>query len=96
MIACIPCLLARNDLLLYIMMKVLGIDIGIGIFNTYQMGKSIDVLGIQLNFFGIMVLGIQYFKKVLTHTLVFSFIMASYLNPLIPPCMAMNHFYMSV
>jgi len=28
-------------------MKVLGIDIGIGIFNTFQMGKSIDVLGIQ-------------------------------------------------
>ena len=30
-------------------MKVLGIDIGIGIgiFNTFQMGKSIEVLGIQ-------------------------------------------------
>ena len=50
-------------------MKVLGIDIGIGIFNTFQMGKSIDVLGIQWNFLGILVLGIQYFKKVLTHTL---------------------------
>ena len=28
-------------------LKVLGIDIGIGIFNTFQMGKSIEVLGIQ-------------------------------------------------
>jgi len=28
-------------------MKVLGIDIGTGIFNTFQMEKSIEVLGIQ-------------------------------------------------
>ena len=28
-------------------LKVLGIDIGIGIFNTFQMEKSIEVLGIQ-------------------------------------------------
>ena len=27
-------------------MEVLGIDIGIGIFNTFQMEKSIEVLGI--------------------------------------------------
>ena len=51
-------------------LKVLGIDIGIGIFNTFQMEKSIEVLGIQYNFLGILVLGIQYFKKVLTHTLI--------------------------
>ena len=30
-------------------LKVLGIDIGIGIFNTFQMEKSIEVLGIQYN-----------------------------------------------
>ena len=57
-------------------MKVLGIDIGIGIFNTFQMGKSIEVLGIQQNFFGILVLGIQYFKKVLTHTLYIALIVS--------------------
>jgi len=28
-------------------LKVLGIDIGIGIFNTFQMEKGIEVLGIQ-------------------------------------------------
>ena len=53
-------------------MKVLGIDTGIGIFNTFQMEKSIEVLGIQYNFLGILVLSIQYFKKILTHTLVAS------------------------
>ena len=40
----------------------LSIGIGNGIFNTFEMLKSIEVLGIQYNFVRVMVLSIQYFE----------------------------------
>ena len=43
-------------------LKVLSIDVGNGIFNTFEMLKSIEVLGIQYNFVRVMVLSIQYFE----------------------------------
>ena len=43
-------------------LKVLSIGIGNGIFNTFEMLKSIEVLGIQYNFVRVAVLSIQYFE----------------------------------
>ena len=43
-------------------LQVLSIGIGNGIFNTFEMLKSIEVLGIQYNFVRVMVLSIQYFE----------------------------------
>ena len=43
-------------------LQVLSIGIGNGIFNTFKMLKSIEVLGIQYNFVRVMVLSIQYFE----------------------------------
>ena len=43
-------------------LQVLSIGIGNGIFNTFEMLKSIEVLDIQYNFVRVMVLSIQYFE----------------------------------
>ena len=53
---------ALQEECLFEKMQVLGIGIDSGIFNTFEMLKNIEVLGIQYNFIRIAVLSIQYFE----------------------------------